>query len=195
MKSRRDQVIEIHTPKPRFKVIDPIAKRFSPRWYSDEQIAKKDLDIIFEAARWAPSGYNAQPWQFYFLDKKSSKYKDIFISLSENNQRWAGSAPALIVATYQREDSHGPNRFAEYDLGASVISLTLQATELGYYTRQMGNIDVAKISKILKLSEMEIPFVVIAIGKLSSYEDVDTKILEMELTPRPRKEKVFEIIK
>lgn len=195
MSSKLQNVLDIHNPKPRFKVISVISKRFSPRWYSQELIDPADLDVIFEAARLAPSAYNAQPWHFYFVDKHSSKYKEIFHALSENNQRWAKSAPGLVIAAYDAEDAHGPNRFAIYDLGAAVISFILQATELGYYWRQMGNVDDKKLGEILNLKSTEIPYVVIAIGKLGDYQEVDEKTWELELTARPRKEKIFEIIK
>ena len=78
-----DEILKIHQPRPRYKVISEITKRWSPRHYSDEIIPIKDINIIFEAARWAPSAHNHQPWYFYFAKKGTDAFNKLFSTLDK----------------------------------------------------------------------------------------------------------------
>lgn len=139
------KVKKIRTPKTSYKLIKSIGLRFSPRVFSSDPIADKHLKIIFDAARLAPSGRNNQPWFFYWIRKESKSYKKLKSCLPERNA-WAFSAPLIIIACYDQTDQVDKiNKWAQYDLGASVISLILQAQELGYYCRQIGIFDSNKI--------------------------------------------------
>ena len=69
-----DNIIKIRKPRPEYKILSEIGNRFSPRHYKNQQIPPKDIKTIFEAARWAPSGHNDQPWTFFYTDKKSKNY-------------------------------------------------------------------------------------------------------------------------
>jgi len=180
-------ILRVREPRPRFPVIKLIQERFSPRFYSDELVKEKDLSSIFEAARWAPSGHNHQPWYFYFAQKGTRAYKELFSTLNDYNQSWAKTAPLLILACAIQHNEEGENPFAYYDLGASVISLILQAQSLGYYSRQIGLFDRKKVKKIFSLEKNLEPFIVIALGKTGNYENAPEEIIEMELDPRPRK--------
>lgn len=187
-------IFKIHQPKAKYKVLPEIAKRWSPRYFSSVKIPAKHLNIIFEAARWTPSGHNHQPWYFYVCRKEKQNYKKIFSSLNDYNQSWAKSAPILIVACAQADNKFGKNPFAYYDLGAAVMALVLQAQNLGYYCRQMGLFNKNQVIKILKLKKEVNPFIIIAIGKIGDYRKAPKEIVEMETDPRPRKERIFEEI-
>lgn len=188
------KILSIHTPTPKFRVLEEIQKRFSPRFYSSEPIADNDIQRILEAARWTPSGHNDQPWFFYVVKKTSSQYQSVFTTLNDYNQSWAKTAPLLVVACAIVKNDHGENIFARYDLGASVISLILQAQSMGIYSRQIGLFDADQIKKILNLETNLIPFTVVAMGKIGDYSNAPKEILEMENEPRPRKQKIFEIL-
>lgn len=191
LKVNNNTVLKVRKPKPRFPVIKEIEKRFSPRFFSNELVKEKDLNSIFEAARWAPSGHNHQPWYFYFTPKGTSAYKKLFATLNDYNQSWAKTAPLLILACVAINNKEGKNPFAFYDLGASVISLILQAQSLGYYARQMGLFDKEKVKKNFSLDKDLEPFTVIALGKIGDYKNASKKIVEMELALRPRKTNIF----
>jgi len=111
-------------------VLPIIHSRWSPRSFSDRKVDPADLAIVFEAARWAASSYNEQPWRFLVGAQNSITYKKIFDSLGAPNQLWAGAAPVLILGAAKTRFSHNdaPNRVALYDLGAAASYLTLQAS-------------------------------------------------------------------
>jgi len=186
-KISNNAILKVRKPKPRYPVIKEIEERFSPRFFSNKPVKQEDLNSIFEAARWAPSGHNHQPWHFFYTKKGSTSYNYLFPALNKYNQSWAKTAPLLILACALIKDEKGQNPFAFYDLGASVICLILQAQSLGYYARQMGLFDEEKVKKIFKLNKNLEPFVIIALGKIGDYKNASKEIVEMELDPRPRK--------
>lgn len=171
-----------------------IRERFSPRYFSGNPIKEDDLNSIMEAARWAPSGHNHQPW-FYFIAKKGTKaYTNIFSTLSTYNQSWAHTAPLLILACAIIKNEHGKNPFAVYDLGLSVMSLVLQAQSLGYYARQMGMFDKEKVKTFVKLKKNMEPFVIIALGSIGNFTKASKLIMDFELDLRPRKTTIAKIL-
>ncbi len=188
-------IINIHKPRPDYKVIEEIADRWSPRHYSSKKISQDHLKTIFEAARWAPSGHNQQPWQYYVVRKGTNSYTKLFSTLEEYNQSWSKTAPILILACVITVDNHGKkNRFAYYDLGASVLSLVLQAQSLGHYSRQMGLFDKEKVKKYFKLDKDLDPFIIIALGKIGDYKKASKQVVEYELDSRPRRKNIFKEI-
>ena len=180
-------VFKIHKPKPRYPVINEIRQRFSPRFFASDQVKKEDLNSMLEAARWAPSGHNWQPWFFYIAKKGTEAYTNIFSTLEGYNQSWAHTAPLFILACYRTKNEKGENEYAQYDLGAAVLSLILQGQSLGYYGRQMGLFDKRKMKALMPLEKDMEPKVVIALGKIGDYTNAPKEIMETELDPRPRK--------
>ncbi len=191
MKSDNNRTIyNVHKPRPRYPVIQEIQERFSPRFFASDPVKEADLHAILEAARWAPSGRNHQPWFFYVTKKGTPAYTGLFSTLNAYNQSWAHTAPLLVLACAITKNEHGENPFALYDLGASVISLILQAQSLGYYARQMGLFDKEKVKTLVPLGKYMEPFVVIALGKIGDYTQAPKELVKMELDPRPRKTKI-----
>ncbi len=186
MNDIKAEVFKIRKPRPRFPVIKEIQNRFSPRHFSSEPIPEKDINSIFEAARWTPSGWNFQPWYFYWSKKGEESFEKIVSCLGEYN-RYAEKAPVLIVGCFI-ELVKGKKAYYRHDLGAAVISLVLQAQHLGYYSRQMGEFDENKLKDLLNISKDHHPFVIIALGKLGDYRKIDESLLKRDLDPRPRKE-------
>ena len=95
-------------------VADVIHARWSPRAYADKEVSSEDLKKIFEAARWAASSYNEQPWRFFVGRRGDATYQKIFDSLVEFNQQWAKSAPVLILSVASKKFAH--NTFAGGDI-------------------------------------------------------------------------------
>jgi nitroreductase len=116
--------------------------RWSPRAFSPEPVGEQELAALFEAARWAPSCFNEQPWLFLFGRQKEDleRFRSLLV---EGNRAWADSAPVLGVIFARRNfDRNGkPNRHYAFDTGAAWLSLALQARKLGLYTHAMGGFD------------------------------------------------------
>jgi nitroreductase len=164
--------------------------RWSPRSFSDREVSKADLAKVFEAARWAASSFNEQPWRFLVGTRNSTAYKKIFDSLMPFNQQWAYAAPVLILGTAKTKFSHNetPNRVALFDLGAASSYLTLQAAALGLVAHQMGGFEADAARKAFAIPEDYTFGSVIALG----YQDEpaalpNEQFLAQELAPRQRK--------
>jgi len=187
------EIVNKRTPKTLHNLIGSISQRFSPRVFSSHRIPDKHLEIIFEAARLAPSGRNNQPWFYYWIKKGSRLYKKLESCIPERNS-WAFSAPLIIIACYDQTDSIDKiNKWAKYDLGASVISIILQAQELGYYCRQIGTFDSNKTKDVFNIPQSLNPFILIAIGRIGTdddYQKSDKEIIKKELLPWNRKKKI-----
>lgn len=129
-------------------ILPVILQRWSPRSFADRDVSPADLKTVFEAARWAASSHNEQPWRFFVGTRDSETYKNILSSLLEFNQLWARTAPVLIlgVAKTAFTQNGKPNRVALYDLGAAAATMCYQAAALGLFTHQMAgvNLDVAR---------------------------------------------------
>ncbi len=164
-----------------------IEKRFINRWSprafdNNELISTKDLESIFEAARWTPSSFNSQPWRFVYSTKESKDF-DLFIKLlNDFNQEWAKEASALVFIIGKRRNDNGDNnQHFEFDTGASWMALTMQARELGYYTHAMAGVHFEKAYKELSISEEDYKIIcACAIGQIGSKEDLSSKLQKNE---------------
>jgi nitroreductase len=164
--------------------------RWSPRSFSDRDVSRADLAKVFEAARWAASSYNEQPWRFLVGARNSTAYKKIFDSLIPFNQQWATTAPVLILGAARTKFSHNdnPNRVALYDLGAAASYLTLQAAALGLATHQMAGFDPEAARKAFQIPEEYILGAVIALGYQGEPAALpNEQFLAQEVAPRQRK--------
>ncbi len=124
-------------------VIPAILKRWSPRSFSDKPVDKALVEKAFEAARWAASSSNEQPWRYIVGFKGDETYDKILSVLVGFNQAWAKSAPVLILGFVSTKFAHNgsENRFALHDLGAASAYLCLEAAELGIHTHSMAGLD------------------------------------------------------
>lgn len=166
-----------------------ISRRWSPRAFADKPVTKEDLRRLFEAARWAPSSYNDQPWRFIVGQKGDSTYQRIFDSLGEFNQAWAKSAPVLLLTAAHKEfnQNQKPNHHAMHDLGLATAMLMVQATHQGLYTHGMAGFDHAKARAAFGIPpEYEIG-AVIALGYFGNPDELPEGMKERELAPRQRK--------
>jgi nitroreductase len=164
--------------------------RWSPRSFSDREVDPADLVRVFEAARWAASSYNEQPWRFLVGIRGSEACKKIFDSLMPVNQTWAAKAPVLILGVAKTKFSHNdsPNRVALYDLGAAASYLTLEAAALGLSTHQMGGFDPETARKAFGVPEDYIFGAVIALGYQGEPHSLpNEQFRTQEVAPRNRK--------
>ena len=170
-------------------VIEVILQRWSPRAFSSRPVSKHDLRKIFEAARWAASSYNEQPWRFLVGHKGDPTYQKIFDSLVEFNQSWAGSAPVLILSAASKNFAHNgsTNSYAVHDTGAATAYLALQAAALGLHTHSMAGFSHDKARAAFNIPETYHIGAVTALGHLGNVDELPDGLLEREVAPRDRK--------
>ena len=169
---------------------DLILQRWSPVAFADRPVEMDKVQLLFEAASWAPSARNAQPWRFLFVTKGSADY-DLFIDLmDEGNQVWAQTAPLLVlsmgqvISTYKNR----PNRLALYETGMAVSNLLLQATHMGLLVHQMGGYDVERAKVELVIPTRYEPAAMMAIGYKGDPSGLPEEKVAWEKRERTRNE-------
>lgn len=157
--------------------------RWSPRAFADRPVDRATLASLLEAARWAPSSYNEQPWSFIVGFRGDPEFERVLGCLVPGNQAWARSAAVLLIALARTTSARDgkPNRHAFYDLGQAAAHLTFQASSLGLAVHQMAGIDVDRIRAEFYLPEGIEPATAIAIGYPGE------SLPEREKQPRRRK--------
>jgi nitroreductase len=166
-----------------------IARRWSPRAFEDRPVGLEQLKRLFEAARWAPSSNNEQPWRFLAATRENpSDYEKLFSCLNEKNAKWVFRAPVLLlsVASLFFEDDGKPNRHALHDTGMAVENLVLQATALGLQAHQMAGYDVEKARRECQIPSGFEPVAMIAIGYPGDPMILPDSLREREVKPRER---------
>ncbi len=175
---------------------DLIALRRSPRAFAEVPIPPSILQTVLDAARWAPSSMNAQPWRFILATKDQPEtYQRLFSILKEGNQRWAGKAPVLMLAVAHVGPADKRNRHAWYDTGAAVSQMTLQALSYGVYVRQMGGFYPDQARAVFNIPDDFEPVVALALGYPAPADSLPEDLRARELAPRVRRpltETVFE---
>lgn len=166
-----------------------IAERHSPRAFADTPVEQEKLEALFEAARWAASSYNEQPWRFVVAAKGQPGYDDLLAGLNQWNQSWAAAAPVLVFGFAKKTFSHHgkPNAHSWYDLGAAVATLSLQATELGLVLHQMAGILPDEVRQRVNVPEDFDVVVGIALGYKGDAATLSEDMREKENAPRTRK--------
>lgn len=173
------------------KIHNIIEKRWSPRAFdADKPVSHDDLLALLEAARWAPSCFNDQPWRFVVCDKASndSGWQNALAVIVEKNRLWAKNAPVLILVVAMENFNHNgqPNRWAMYDTGAASVNLCLQATALGLVVHQMGGFDAEKAREVFNLPDDCKPMAMLAVGYQTDVDVLDDDFKEAELAARSR---------
>jgi nitroreductase len=171
-------------------ILPVVLHRWSPRSFADRDVSSADLKTAFEAARWAASSFNEQPWRFLVGTRNSETYRKILSVLMEFNQLWARTAPVLILGVAKTKFSHNgsPNAVALYDLGAAAATLCYQATALGLHTHQMGGFDRDAARKVFGVPEDYIFGAVIALGYQGEPAALPSEQMQaQETAPRQRK--------
>ena len=169
--------------------INPLfVNRWSPRAMSGEEISYDDLMGLFEAARWAPSSYNNQPWRFIYAMRNTDHWQRLFSLLVDGNKIWAQNA-AVIVAVISRKNfefNEKPAITHQFDAGAAWENLALEATTRGLVTHGMQGFDYNGARKVLEVPDSFDVMAMIAIGKLGQKENLPNDLQEREY-PSDRK--------
>ncbi len=171
-------------------VLPAIYQRWSPRAFEDRDVDAADLARILEAARWAPSAYNDQPWRFLIGRRGSATHQKIVSLLIPFNQLWAPKAPVLLLGAARRRFSHdnSSNSYALYDLGAATALLTVQAAALGLVTHQMGGFDHAAARKAFEIPDDYLFGTVTALGYRGNPASLaNERLIAQEQSPRTRR--------
>jgi nitroreductase len=164
--------------------------RWSPRAFSDRPVSNEDLKTILEAARWAASSYNEQPWRFIVARKSDREAYDRLLSiLAPYNQGWAHLAPVLMITVAKRAFSHNgeANQHARHDAGAALAHIMLQATALGLHAHGMAGFDAERARHELAIPDEYEPVAAVALGYLGPVERLAESYRQAELAPRKRK--------
>lgn len=180
----------IHTPAELdAPVLDVFAERWSTRIFDPATaIDETALASALEAARWAPSAANTQPWRFLVARRGTAEHTTIVSTLAGFNAAWAPDAGALVVVAAEtvREDGT-PLAWAEYDAGQAAAFFVVQAHAAGLYAHQMGGFDRAALSAAFDLDATVVPLAIIAVGALGDVTGASEELRAREAAPRTRR--------
>lgn len=167
-----------------------ISKRWSPVIFSDKPVSKGDMTILLEAARWAPSSNNQQPWRFIAaLREDTADFQRLFDCLADGNKHWVQhNVPVLMLTVAEVISSYKnrPNKYAFHDVGLAMGNLLSQATSMGIYAHQMGGFDVERARNELKIPERFEPCAMVALGYHGSGEGYPSDLVQREAGERRR---------
>jgi nitroreductase len=166
-----------------------ISQRWSPRAFDSKPVETEKLAQLFEAARWASSCFNGQPWVFIVATKDDTvNYQKLLDCLVPFNASWAQAAPVLAIIVAQKNFTHNgkPNAWAEYDAGQAAATLVLQATALNLVAHQMGGFDADKAIATFNIPETAKPIAAIAIGYEGEVSTLSPELQEKEKAARDR---------
>ena len=167
-----------------------IARRWSPAGYSDRAVSDEDLRSILEAARWAASSYNEQPWSYIVATvEDSAEFDQLLSCLVEGNQGWATGAPVLALAVVTRRFKRNgkPNAAAEHDIGLASGNITLEATARGLSVHQMIGILPDRARELYSIPEGCDALTALAIGYAADADQLTENLRARDTSPRTRK--------
>ena len=176
------------TRKTDYQIHPLLLERWSPRAMSGEKISDEELMALFEAARWAPSSYNNQPWRFIYAKRETPSWNTLFNLMVEFNQNWTKNAAVLIVVISKKNFDHNNtlSRTHTFDAGAAWENLALEGTNKGFVAHAMEGFDYEQARKTLQIPEDYDIECMIAIGKKGKKETLSKELQERE-SPSPRK--------
>ncbi len=173
-----------------YPIHELLAKRWSPYGFEDRPVAQADLLSLFEAARWAASSYNEQPWSFLVATREDpEEFARLLSCLVDGNQGWAKAAPvlALGVASLRFSRNNKDNRAAVHDLGLAAGNLVVEATARGLCVHQMIGILPDKAREVYQIPEYWEAWTAMAIGYKADPAKLPDALKQRDLAPRQRK--------
>jgi nitroreductase len=166
-----------------------IADRWSPVGFRPEPLSAEDRDALFEAARWAASCFNEQPWRFVVGERGTPRFDEVLGCMAESNQAWAKDASLVMItvvrSTFTRNGK--PNRFAGHDLGLAMGNLSLEATARDLFVHHMGGFSVDEARRRFSIPDGFEPMTAVAIGRLADPAGLDPALAASDAKPRERK--------
>jgi nitroreductase len=182
--------LELKEARTEHDVLPLIRKRFSPRAFSGDTLTDDELLTLMEAASWAPSSMNEQPWRFRYAHRGSAGFEALRATLAEGNQPWAPNAAAVIAISGMKRHARNqaPNATWAFDTGMAVGNLLTQATAMGIYGHLLGGFDHQAASDALGINAAEEGLIcLLVLGRLGDAETLSEPFLTRERTPRSRK--------
>lgn len=173
-----------------YPILKLLAERWSPYGFEDRPVSDADLRSLFEAARWAASSYNEQPWNYLVATRENSQeFGRLLSCLVEANQAWAKAAPVLVlgVVSLRFAKNKQDNRAAVHDLGLAAGNLVVEATARGLAVHQMIGILPEKAREVYQIPEHFEAWTAMAIGYRAEPSRLPDALKERDLTPRQRK--------
>ena len=181
---------------PEHDILSVLYERWSPRAMSGEGLRDGELKRLFEAARWAPSSYNGQPWRFVHARRDTPYWREFFALLGDFNRTWAEEAAVLVVLLSRKTFEHNdrPARTHSLDTGAALQNLALQGRAMNVVVRAMGGCDYGAAADLLDLSDDYSVEAMIAIGRPAETSVLDDELEEREEPSgrKPIRELAFE---
>jgi nitroreductase len=171
-------------------MVEPIMSRWSPRAYANRDVSIEDLKKGFEAARWAASSSNEQPWRFVAGRRGDETFKKILDTLVPGNHVWAKNAPVLILSVARKHFAYNGhvNRHYWHDTGAAMANFAVQITALGLHSHSMAGFDHDKAQAAFEIPDDFETVAVTAVGYLGDPDTLPEELREREEQPRQRKE-------
>ncbi len=189
-------------PAPEAHLIHNLLRtRWSPRAFASTLVEEEKLGALFEAARWAPSGGNAQPWRFLLTRRGTPSFDKLHNCLMRGNKPWTETVPVLLLSVAETQfppkgdKPARDNPTAPHDLGMAFANLTLQATELGLHVHPMAGFDAGRVREAFGIPDPFEPVTVAAVGYLAPSGTLPESLRGREEAPRvrrPLRETVFE---
>jgi len=177
---------------PAHPILPAIAERWSPYAYDPRPVEREKLLSCLEAARWAPSSYNEQPWTFLLAERTdSAAFQRMLACLVPGNQAWAKNAGVLLLTVVSRNFTRNgqPNRACEHDIGLAAGNFALQAVALGLQAHQMIGIEPDQIRRAYQVPAGHDPLTAIALGYPASVQPgTSDPLAQRDLNPRSRKD-------
>lgn len=166
-----------------FPVQQFFLSRVSSRAFSDERLSEGELLTLFEAARWAPSSYNNQPWRFLYVRRGEPEWNLLFDTLIDFNKSWCKNADTLVLVISRNNFTHNekPARTARFDTGAAWMSLAIEALSQKIVTHGMEGFDYDAARKNLNVPDHYTVEAIIAIGKPGNPEELSEALQEKEV--------------
>ncbi len=174
----------------RYPIHELLASRWSPRAFADRTVAPETLGALFEAARWAASCFNEQPWRFIVATREQpNEFERLLGCLVEPNQAWAKAAPVLVLGVVKKTFAHNgkPNAHARHDLGLATGGLTVQASALELYVHAMAGILPEEARSRYQIPEDYDVVTAFAIGYLGDPDSLPGAASQQERAPRERR--------
>lgn len=176
---------------PDHPILKLLAERYSPYVYDPRPVEREKLLSCLEAARWAPSSYNEQPWSLIVAQRQNeAEFQKMLECLVEANQAWAKHAGVLMitVAAENFSKNNKPNRVCDHDIGLAMANFTIQATELGLAVHQMAGINLSKTRQVYGIPDSHHPLTGVALGYAGDPDQAENEqFAERDRAPRDRK--------
>jgi len=168
-------------------IFDLLARRWSTRAFSDRSVDRATLASLFEAARWAPSSGNGQPWSFLVATKDNPAEHERLASVLVPGNAWARQAPVLALSVAALDRAGKPNRHAYHDLGLATENLVIQAVSMGLAVHMMGGFNVEMAREIFAIPARHDPVTMIASGYPGDPASLPEDLRQKDISPRQRK--------